>query len=246
MGLFNPVDRHGGVALTKSKQKVRRWLCQRGVGVKVSFCCHNECETIYQRFIPRIHCAAKVRLAACPEAALAEPAAHFGRAIYSRLGSNGRVGHMNTIRAAYNAFCEERFPLPTGKAISDLETRIGVELPADYRQYLVEFNGGFFSEPEITPPLEECPADRLISMGGLGATDPAEELASEAALGMFDDNYPAQVLPIGSTLMGNLILLITHPEGRGCIVLKKAFSDDSFVLAEGIEEFFGLLREPPS
>jgi len=92
--------------------------------------------------------------------------------------------------------------------------------------------------------MEECPLDRLAFMSGIGATHSVAELASEADLALFDDNDPPQILPIGYTLMGNLIFLVTHPEDRGCIALKKAFSDEVYPLAEGIEEFFGLLREP--
>jgi hypothetical protein len=83
-------------------------------------------------------------------------------------------------------------------------------------------------------------------MNGIGATHPTAELASEEDLAMFDDNEPPQILPIGYTFMGNLIFLVTHPEDRGWIGLTRAFSDQSFFLAEGIEEFFGLLHEPPA
>lgn len=54
------------------------------------------------------------------------------------------------------------------------------------------------------------------------------------------------ILPVGYTLRGNLTFRVTHPEYRGGIGLKKAFSDQSFFLAVGVEEFFGLLREPPA
>src|SRR5262249_30399636 len=152
--------------------------------------------------------------------------------------------HMKSIEVAYRAFCEERFPLPSEEQVADLEQRLGVLLPLDYRQYLLEYNGGFFTEPDIVSPVKDCPLDRLRHMYRIGATHPTAELASEADLALFDDNDPLEVLPIGYTLMGNLILLITHPEDRGCIVMKKAFSDESFYLAGGIEEFFTLLREP--
>lgn len=62
-------------------------------------------------------------------------------------------------------------------------------------------------------------------------------------MALFDDNYPAQLVPIGYTIMGNLIGLITHEELNGRIILKIAFKDDWFLLAEGIEEFFGLLHD---
>jgi hypothetical protein len=151
---------------------------------------------------------------------------------------------MTTIESAYEKFCQERFSLPTEEQVADLEERIGVSLPDDYREFLLAYNGGLFSEPDIVPPTEECPVDGLTFMRGIGATEPVAELARKRDLALFDDNDPPQVVPIGDTMMGNLILLITHPDERGCIVLKKAFSDQSFFLAEGIEEFFGLLREP--
>jgi hypothetical protein len=69
-------------------------------------------------------------------------------------------------------------------------------------------------------------------------------LASRDDLALFNENDPPQILPIGYTLMGNLIFLITHPEDQGVIGLKKASSDQSYFLAAGIEAFFDLLREP--
>ena len=150
---------------------------------------------------------------------------------------------MNDTRLAHERFCKDRFPLPSEKQIADFEQRIGVELPDDYRRYILDYNGGFFTEPQIVPVVERCPTDRLTFMHGLGATHPVAELASDHNLGLFDNNYPAQVLPIGYTLMGNLILLITHPEHRGCIMLKRAFYNEYFFLAVGIEQFFALLRD---
>ena len=148
---------------------------------------------------------------------------------------------MKTIETAYVAFCKTRFPLPSEKQVAQVEQRLGIKLPPDYRQYLLEYNGGFFREPDIVPPTPDCPLDCLTSMDGIAATHPSAELASEASLALFEDNMPAQILPIGYTLMGNLLFLITHSENRGEIGLKKAFSDQSFYLAAGIEEFFGLL-----
>ena len=151
---------------------------------------------------------------------------------------------MGIIDAAYGAFCQERFPLPSEQQVAYLEKRIGVLLPEDYRQFLIEFNGGFFTEPDIVPPVDECPLDGLTSMKGIGATHPSAELATEADLATFDDNTPLQILPIGYTLMGNMLLLVTSPEYNACILLKKSYSDEYYLLAEGIEEFFERLREP--
>lgn len=151
---------------------------------------------------------------------------------------------MNAIELGYQKYCTDRFPQPTAAEIAELEGRLGVELPADYREFLLQYNGGNFNEPDIVPPEDDCPLDCLNCLWGIGATHESAELASPDKLVIFDDNFPCQILPIGYTLMGNMIILITHPEDNGCIALKKAFSDDTFFLAEGIEGFFELLREP--
>ncbi len=151
---------------------------------------------------------------------------------------------MSIIEAMYDNFCKARFPLPTEQQVVNLERRIRVELPVDYRQFILEFNGGYFTEPEIVPPVDECPLDRLTSLRGIRASHPSAELASDSDLSLFTDNDPVQTLPIGYTIMGNLLAVITHPEGRGSIFLKKAYSDQWFELADGIEAFFSLLREP--
>lgn len=80
-------------------------------------------------------------------------------------------------------------------------------------------------------------------MHGIGASHPGAELASDSALTTFEDNNPPQGIPIGRTPMGSLIMLMVRPEDRGCIYYKQAFGDFYF-LADGIEEFFMLLREP--
>jgi hypothetical protein len=151
---------------------------------------------------------------------------------------------MSNIEYAYLLYCTERFQLPSEEQIGELEERIGVLLPDDYREFIREYNGGWFSEPRIFTQLEGCPSDLLTVMYGIGASHRSAELNSESHLTLFDDNYPAQILPIGYTIMGNLLFVITHPEDNGVIALKKAASDESFALARGIEEFFGLLRVP--
>ncbi len=151
---------------------------------------------------------------------------------------------MDIIEFAYRRFCTERFPLPAESDIQRVESRIGVPLPHDYRWFLTKFNGGIFSEPRILPLTEDCPVDRLTFLHGIGAGYPDAELASDHDLALFDDNDPAQVLPVGYTITGGLILLTTHVEERGSILLKVAFGG-SFYLCGGIRDFFVLLSEPP-
>lgn len=150
---------------------------------------------------------------------------------------------MSPIEIVFDKFASERFPLPTEQQLNALETRIGVTFPDDYREFLLNFNGAYFSDPQIIPPDAACPSDGLESMFGIGATHPTVELGRVSDLVLFQDNDPPQIVPIGETCCGHLIILITHPEERGSILLKQA-SGDFFYLADGIEEFFSLLREP--
>jgi hypothetical protein len=149
-----------------------------------------------------------------------------------------------TIEYAYNAFCEERFPIPSERQVADLERRMRASFPDDYRDYLLRYNGGLFSEPDIEPPMDTCPADRLTFMSGIGAVLDCAELGNERDMSLFSDNDPIEILPIGYTMMGNLLAVVMLAQDRGAILLKKAFTDEWFVLADGIDEFFSLLHEP--
>jgi SMI1-KNR4 cell-wall len=158
----------------------------------------------------------------------------------------------DTIETVYKQFCRERFPLPSESQVAAIEIRLRILLPPDYRRYLLSYNGGIFSEPRIESLTKECPSDRLTIMGGIGATHAFAELAPSMGGGLtpaiFDDNDPPQLLPIGDTMMGNLILIHSQPhaEDWGRISLKTGFSDKIHFLADGIEGFFDLLSEPRS
>jgi hypothetical protein len=132
--------------------------------------------------------------------------------------------------------------LPSEQQVADLEKRIKASFPPDFRQFILEFNGGVFNEPDILPPSDDCPKDRLTLIYGIGASHPSCELGSQASMLLFDDNDPPPIVPIGYTLMGNLIYLDTDPDSKGRIGLHKAFSDDSYLLANNIEDLFARLR----
>ena len=150
---------------------------------------------------------------------------------------------MSAIEYAYTNFGTKRFGLPSESQLDELEQRIHVRFPEDYRRFVLEFNGGYFNEPEITPVGEGCPQDGLTCLHGIGSSHWDSELGEASRLALFDDNDPPLIVPIGDTETGGLIILITEPEGRGEVFLKQAFGE-FYYLADGIEEFFGLLREP--
>jgi len=149
---------------------------------------------------------------------------------------------MSIIDYKYRCYCKERFPLPSEQQVAELERGLKSTLPADYRHFLLEFNGGYFHEPAIPPVTDGCPKDVLAVMHGV-------EVRSEGhfALGddasVFDDNDPVMCLPIGGTPMGGLIVMSLWPESAGTILYKQAWGE-FFFLADGIEEFFELLTDP--
>lgn len=151
---------------------------------------------------------------------------------------------MTSIKNAYDRFAVRRFPLPSEVQLAMLESHIGVRFPEDYRRFVLEFNGGYFHEPEITPVGEGCPVDTLEILFGIGASHEEAELGRPSRTALFDDNDPPKIIPIGRTGMAGLIILDTAPgEGQGAIFLKKAFGD-FYYLTDGIEAFLALLREP--
>ncbi len=86
---------------------------------------------------------------------------------------------MNLIRYAYNRFSTERFPLPTEEQVWALERKLGIEFPPDYREFLLQFNGGYFDTPIIEPVGDDCPEDALLLLCGIGASHREAELADD-------------------------------------------------------------------
>ena len=151
---------------------------------------------------------------------------------------------MTNINYAYNRFCIERFPLPSESQVAALEERIRVTFPDDFREFILEFNGGYFNEPDIET-VGDAPPSVLKCLFGIDASHPSSELGSRSSIVLFEDNDPPKILPIGSTPTGGLIILGVEPEVRGVIFLKQAWGN-SYYLADGIEEFFDLLHTPPA
>ena len=137
--------------------------------------------------------------------------------------------------------------MPSEEQVAVLEERLGVTLPENYRQFVLEFNGGYFTEPIIPANTEGRPEDRLTSLFGIGASHPTSELGNYADLSLFDDNEPTKLLPIGDTTMGGLIVLVTDPEAEDHrdIYLKVAFNGFYF-LASNMEELLDPSASPPT
>ena len=65
--------------------------------------------------------------------------------------SRTTISYMTTIQSAYDHFCEKRFPVRSEVQFLSLQQRIGLIFPSDYRRFILDFNGGYFDDPIITP-----------------------------------------------------------------------------------------------
>ena len=146
---------------------------------------------------------------------------------------------MSAIENIYSKFCDGRFPLPSEQEVFDLEQKLGIPLPPEYRRFILEYNGGYFSDPLIVLSDPDYRQDCLTTLWGIHAPLPFAELGHDVDL--FDDNDPPEILPIGYTIMGNLLYIVTHIEEYGSIGMKLAYSSKTFFMASSIEGFFELI-----
>jgi hypothetical protein len=127
--------------------------------------------------------------------------------------------------------------------VRDLERRLRIPLPGHYRRFVLEFNGGYFGPPYplVSPVHDGAPLEHLTALWGIGASDPGAELGHDAC--NFDDNDPPSILPIGYTERGSMLLLVTEDApDYGSVCVKLAFCWTVYVIADTMDEFFGLLR----
>jgi hypothetical protein len=150
---------------------------------------------------------------------------------------------MTIIDYAYARFAITRFPLPSETDVAELEERTKCRFPEGYREFVLQFNGGYFCDPEIEQVGEGFPRDSLRNLFGIRATHEEAELGLPRRTFLFDDNDPPKILPIGLTGTGGLIILDVAPgDGQGDIFLKVPFGGFHY-LCESIEDFWALLKD---
>ena len=149
-----------------------------------------------------------------------------------------------TIDAAYDRYCTERPPLPTEERISAIEDELGITFPGHYRDFLLNYNGGWFGgHPELYSEEYVIPKITLSNLFGVDTGDEYLKLNDWSRIHTWDDNDPIIILPIGKTPNGFYIVLVAKvtEEDYGQIYLRTF--DDIFFLDEDIEEFFELWRD---
>ena len=158
---------------------------------------------------------------------------------------------MTHIQNVYNLFCTERFPLPTADEVQSFESDVGMNLPLAYKRYLLDFNGGVFSDAVIhfDEPLSyewrdgvvTQDSDELDFMYGFHATLPAAEIGQHFDLSLRDASGKVDFLPIGYTTIGGLLMISLSERSFGFILIHFP-SADVFEIARNLDAFFGLIR----
>lgn len=138
-----------------------------------------------------------------------------------------------------------RFPPARASAVDERLLELSVEIPRDFRCFLLKLNGGVFNGPRLNISGDSSPVDSLDYLAGISTGSEYHEIGRGALNPyLLDENDPIQLLPIGYTVMGNMIFMVVEPGGDdfGAIGLKVMFSNRSFFIASGIVEFVnGLL-----
>ncbi len=140
----------------------------------------------------------------------------------------------------YRLHCTKRFgPAPTAEELDEIARNLQVILPAHYRRFIREHNGGRFDDPVFVVSGRQY---RLSELYGVRADTNDVELFSPSSLSLFDDNDPVQVVPIGYSCGGDLLLLVVATDGDdfGRVLLKKPFSGESIDLGADMDEFLAL------
>jgi SMI1-KNR4 cell-wall len=148
------------------------------------------------------------------------------------------------ISECYEKYCEIRFPLPSEEAIRSFENTVDVVLPESYRKFLADYNGGKFSEPSFSAEWDdEVQGDRLSILYGLNQEVPGRSLTDKSLLAIYPAS-PRKVLPIGHTMMNNLLLLVTDVNDSefGTVLMKPAWIEWTWIIADDIYDFFSLIE----
>jgi cell wall assembly regulator SMI1 len=138
----------------------------------------------------------------------------------------------------------------TGEELQQVETRIGVQLPEDYRLFLLQHNGG---HPEPSAFKYTCDQQQW-KLAAVAYFLGIYEGEDENFLEYFDDylgRIPAETIPIARDPGGNLILLGVSEAHRGKVYFwlqdfendAGDFSNVCFV-ANSFSEFLNALFDP--
>ena len=149
---------------------------------------------------------------------------------------------MSSIEEVYDKCLEIPNSLPSSEQVATLESTLGVSLPPEYRQFLLERNGGTFNRGKfrrLIISFEDNKGDCLDSLYGIGARKTCGDLCREAVL--FDDDRPCRLVPIGYTALGVLLLIVTEALGQdkaGQIWVQYPYDEEFWELCDSFTSMF--------
>jgi len=128
--------------------------------------------------------------------------------------------------------------------LEDFEKTNEIVLPSDYREFLLEFNGG------VPNPNRNMQRDTRVSY--IFGMHNGEYYASlYKHVDMFKNRLPLSTFPIASDFFGNLFIMSVHPEGLGHIyfwaheeepaVQDGNYTDNCYFVAYSFSEFLNEL-----
>lgn len=116
----------------------------------------------------------------------------------------------------------ERYPaiLPSEAQVQEFEQLLGYQLPADYRAFLLAYNGGITDVERAIQPIDVC----ICDLFGLYPGGPNERmlplmLPTNPVLKELWGELPANLLPIGDTDGGDMLAIRFLPTGSEVVIL---------------------------
>ncbi len=147
---------------------------------------------------------------------------------------------------------EECGPPITSADIESVESRIGIRLPADYKAFLLKYNGG-------RPTPNAFPIEGLANnpFGGIqvffGIDDPIDSCNLDSNYEIVSGSLPTNLLAIACNGGGDLICLSLYGDDAGAVLFWDSHHDQPYEpnydhvykIADSFPEFLESIQEVP-
>lgn len=131
--------------------------------------------------------------------------------------------------------------------VAEYEQTVKMELPKDYRDFLVNTNGGQFVDEIHTFWVDELKEN--IGVDVLFGFNQARSLCLNSWHNEYDEELPENTIIIGNSINAGLILLICQEDWKGiflwdhCLNLEQSTEEDClYRISDSFELFFNSLE----